>query len=77
MTQNLTTLDSSGCAVSVWKHLYVTLVKFHNTHAKSNAVLKKNIIQLQYANEILCNHVSKTYNTVDKIREGFFLIILK
>ena len=41
MTQDLTALDSSGCAVSVWKHLYVTLVKFHNTHATSNVVLKK------------------------------------
>ena len=41
MTQDLTALNSSGCAVSVWKHLYVTLVKFHNTHAKSNVVLKK------------------------------------
>ena len=43
MTQDLTALNSSGCAVSVWKHLYITLVEFHNTHAKSNVVLKKTL----------------------------------
>ena len=41
MTQDLTALNSSECAVSVWKHLYVTLVKFHNTHAKSNMIMRK------------------------------------